>query len=242
MRSFDCSSSQKARAPSSLKQKQTCWVVPVELWKWQLHSTYELSTTFSCSRGEMLSVAVSLPAPCFWLPACFVYLSDVSQRLSHCLEKMLPHGNTQGNSFSFPFHISLLQVQDVMRDGSCLNEREWRSPWLHQGQNFTLGDLLEKWEGISIFTENLQPLIVLKPQIFSSRGKVRLLFQMNVVAERHLLLEILWKRLRTKTGIKEKQGGKGLFAIKHQHKPSWALCLCPSSFLFTHSSSPSRQP
>lgn len=69
MRSFDCSSSQKARAPSSLKQKQTCWVVPVELWKWQLHSTYELSTTFSCSRGEMLSVAVSLPAPCFWLPA-----------------------------------------------------------------------------------------------------------------------------------------------------------------------------
>lgn len=104
------------------------------------------------------------------------------------------------------------------------------------------GTYWQKWEGISIFTENLQALIVLKLQIFSSQGKVRILFQMNVVAERHLLLENLWKLLKTKTGIKENQAGKGLFAVKHQHKPSWAFCLCPSPFLFTHSSSPSRQP
>lgn len=186
----------------------------------------------------MLNVAVSLPAPRFWLPAFLCIFSDHPSKTLSLSAK----GVTQGNSSSFPFHISLLQVQDVMSDGSCPNERVWRFHWLHWGQNSTLGDLLEKWEGISIFTENLQPLIVLKLQIFSSQGKVHLLFQMNVVAERHLLLENLWKLLKTKAGIKEKQGGKGLCAIKHQHKPSWAFCLCPSPFLFTHSSSSSGQP
>lgn len=65
---------------------------------------------------------------------CLLPLSDlqhfclsfliISQKLLQCLEKVLPHGNTQGNCSSFPFHISLSQVQDVMRDSSCHNESE----------------------------------------------------------------------------------------------------------------------
>lgn len=187
-------------------------------------------------RCSMLLFPCLLPVSDF-LHFCVSFLI-ISQRLSHCLEKVLSKETVSPFLSTFRY----CQVQDVMRDGSCLNERVWRFHWLHRGQNFTLGDLLEKREGISIFTENLQPLIVLEPPIFSSEGKVHLLFQMNVVAERHLLLEHLWKLLKTKTGIKEKQGGKGLFAIKHQHKPSWAFCLWPSPFLFTHSSPPSRQP
>lgn len=65
---------------------------------------------------------------------CLLPLSDfqhfclsfliISQKLLQHLEKVLPHGNTQGNGFSFPFHISLSQVQDVMGDSSCHNESE----------------------------------------------------------------------------------------------------------------------
>lgn len=83
MRSFERSLSQRPRAPSSLKQKQTCWVVPVQLWKWQPRSAYILSTKFSCSRGEVLNGAVSLPAPSFWLPAFLCIFSDhLSKTLS----------------------------------------------------------------------------------------------------------------------------------------------------------------
>lgn len=143
MRSFECSSNQRARAPSPLEQKQTCWVVPVQLWQWQSWSAYVLSSTFSCSRGEMLCAAVTLTAP-------FLTLCILSDHLSETLwlsgrgvtSWQFPKETVAPFISTFQIQFPQLQMQDVMRDGSCLNEREWRFHWLHRGQNFTLGDLL----------------------------------------------------------------------------------------------------
>lgn len=185
-------------------------------------------------------------AQCCCFPACSPFLTSSIFVFPDHLSKTLAASGKGVTSWQYPRKWFLLSfphfiVTSARCDGGqLLPQWEWRFHWLHRGQIFTLGDLLEKWEGISIFTENLPPLIVLKPQIFSSQGKVHLISD-GCSGWASSAAGNLGKLLKTPTGIKEKQGGKGLFAIKHQHKPSWAFCLCPSPSLFTHSSSPSSQ-